>query len=285
MKAVNLLPPDQRGSAHAVVAVEAPAPERVGGIGAYVLLGVLALCVACLSVYVLASNRVKDRQAQLAQVTAQVEATKREAAALKPFADFQAVAASRIATVQELAAARFDWDAALRDLSRALPTDVTLSSIVGTLSPNSGAGGGALRGERQSPAIELKGCTTSQPRVAALMARLRNIGGVTRVSLAKSGKVQEAASAPAAGASASGSTIGGGCGKGAPPAFEMVVYFERFAAPASAPAAAPAAGTPAASPAPASAAAPSTAATPAPSDAPAASGAPGTTPTAGAGTP
>jgi hypothetical protein len=51
------------------------------------------------------------------------------------------------------------------------------------------------------------------------MSRLRNIQGVTRVSLSKS----EKADAAAAGA---GQTVGP-CGKGSPPSFDLVVFFEK----------------------------------------------------------
>ena len=51
------------------------------------------------------------------------------------------------------------------------------------------------------------------------MSRLRNVQGVTRVSLSKSEK-----SAVAAG---SGADVAGPCGKGAPPNFELVVFFEK----------------------------------------------------------
>jgi Tfp pilus assembly protein PilN len=226
MKAFNLLPPELRGTP-VISPVAARTREPVTGLGSYAVLAGLALCVAALAVYVLAGNTVADRQAELAAITAQTEETNRQAAALKPYADFQALAAARITTVRALADSRFDWDTALRDLSRALPGDVTLSSIVGTLSPTSGGGGGALRGARQAPALELKGCAESQPRVAALMARLHAIGGVTRVALGRSDKEVNAATGAA---TTPGATIGGGCGKGNPPGFEIVIFFERYSA-------------------------------------------------------
>ena len=53
------------------------------------------------------------------------------------------------------------------------------------------------------------------------MSRLRNVQGVTRVSLSKSEKA--AAAAPAA----ASTTEAGPCGKGSPPKFEIVVFFEK----------------------------------------------------------
>jgi Tfp pilus assembly protein PilN len=224
MKAVNLLPSDLRSSPKRGAAVASAAAEP-GGLGAFAVLGALALCVVALAAYVVTTNAVKDRTAQLEAATAQVQATTQRVAELKPYADFQALAETRIQTVRDLASARFDWEQALRDISRAVPAGVSLNTLTGSLS--GGAGGNALRGAIASPAIELAGCTSDQPAVAQLLSRLRNVDGVTRVSLARSVKSDETASATTVpGQSASG------CGNGRPPAFEVVIFFERSEVPA-----------------------------------------------------
>ena len=220
MRAVNLLTPDLRSAPKGKGASGPSAMETPGGIGAIAVLGALALCVAALAGYVLANNVVKQRGAELAQVSTKADATRAEAAKLKPYVDFQDVAQQRAGTVQALASARFDWEQALRDLSRAMPEEVFLSSIDGSVGGSATGGGSSLRGSISSPAIELKGCTKSQPAVASLMSRLRNVQGVTRVALSKSDKDGAAG--------ATGSTVNP-CGKGAPPSFEMVIFFERSA--------------------------------------------------------
>ena len=219
MRAVNLLTPDLRSAPKGKGSSGPSVTDAPGGIGAIVVLSALALCVAALAGYVLSNNVVKDRKAELAQVRAESAATTAQAAKLKPYADFQALAQARAGTVQALAAARFDWEQALRDLSRAMPKEVFLSSLDGTVGGGASGGGSALRGAVQSPAIELKGCTKSQPAVASLMSRMRNVQGVTRVSLAKSDKDT----------GATGATTVNPCGKGNPPSFEMVIFFERSA--------------------------------------------------------
>jgi Tfp pilus assembly protein PilN len=218
MRAVNLLPSDLRGTAPAAAPSARPERERAEGIGAYVVLGALALCVAMLAVYVLASNAVKQKQTDLTEISAQADAAAQAAARLKPYADFEAEAKARVETVRGIAAARFDWEQALRDLSRAVPANVKLASLSGDMGqPGTGGGAGdALRGSIQAPAISLAGCADSQPGVARLMARLRAVDGVTRVSLSKSEKT-----ASAGGASASA------CSGDNPPAFSVVVFFER----------------------------------------------------------
>jgi Tfp pilus assembly protein PilN len=224
MRAVNLLTPDLRSAPKGKGASGPSALEAPGGIGAFVVLGALALVVAAVAGYVLSNNVIKDRKAELAQVSAQSDATVAKANSLKPYADFEQVAKDRAGTVQALAGARFDWEQALRDLSRAMPDDVYLSSLDGDVGGGTGASGGggsSLRGAIQSPAINLKGCTKSQEAVATLMSRMRNVQGVTRVTLAKSDK-------DTAATGASGSSVNP-CGKGNPPSFEMIIFFERSA--------------------------------------------------------
>ena len=220
MRAVNLLPPDLRGAATAAAVSVRPARERVEGVGAYLVLGALALCVAMLAVFVVATNGVKQKQADFADVSAQATAAAQAAAKLKPYADFDAMAKARVETVRGLAAARFDWEQALRDLSLAVPGEVKLQSLNGDMGlPGTGGGtGDPLRGSIAAPAISLAGCAPSQPSVARLLARLRAVDGVTRVSLSKSekgGSVEATASA---------------CQGKNPPSFSAVVFFERSAA-------------------------------------------------------
>jgi Tfp pilus assembly protein PilN len=280
MRAVNLLPPDLRsgpkGPAPAV-----PTGVENSGAGAFVVLGALAFAVVALAAYVLAGNTVKDRKAELAAATAKSAAVTQQVDALKPYADFESVANARVQTVKDLANSRFDWEQALRDLSRAVPADVTIAALkgdIGTAQPGGGTSGSGIRGAITAPAISLTGCTYTQTKVAALMARLRNIDGVTRVSLSKSDKE---ATTSSSGADRTAPSATGYCGENDVPAFEMVVFFEGAAAVTAAPspgAAAPAtttstdpgtAATPSATPAPGATPAPAgatPASTPAPTD-------------------
>jgi Tfp pilus assembly protein PilN len=244
MKAVNLLPGEQRGSQKtAAVAAVAPAPKG-SAYGAYVVLGALAFAVIAVALYVLAGNTIKDRKAELAKVTQQAQATQARAKSLQDYADFKQLAAQRITTVAGLANSRFDWERTLDDLSRAIPQDVHLTSLSGSTSTSVGSGGSALRGAISAPALSLAGCAPSQVSVARLMAQLRDIRGVTRVALAKSDKDSSSGSGTAS--APSGSSGGQLCPKGSPPSFDVVVFFEHAALGAGATPNLPAAGTAAA---------------------------------------
>jgi Tfp pilus assembly protein PilN len=272
MRAVNLLPPDLRSGPKRPAPAVASGVENSGGTGAFIVLGVLAFCVFALAAYVLAGNTVKDRQAELAEATARAEAVTKRTTALKPYADFESVVNARVQTVKDLAGSRFDWEQALRDLSRAVPAEVTIASFKGDLGGEQAGGGGGIRGAITAPAITLTGCTSSQTKVATLMARLRTIDGVTRVSLSKSDKEATAAATGATDRNAPNAT--GYCGKTNIPAFELVVFFEGAAAAS-------------ADPAPGGGAVTTTSATgaAAPAGTPAPGAAPTATPAAGAAAP
>jgi Tfp pilus assembly protein PilN len=222
MKAVNLLPNEQRGS---VKTPAAAANSLPGGtvFGAWVVLGVLAFALVATAAYVLTTNTVKDRKAELARVSAEAQQVQAKAAALQSFADFKNLADQRVATVKGLASSRFDWEKTLTDLSRALPSDVHLNSLTGSTgaqaAPSTAGGTAAVA----APSIALSGCTTAQNDVAKLMSRLRNVRGVTRVALTSSSKDG------GAGAGVPADSGDQPCPKGAPPAFDLTIYFERAA--------------------------------------------------------
>jgi Tfp pilus assembly protein PilN len=231
MKAVNLLPSEHRVSAKTPGAA---ASSKPGGnaFGAYIVLGVLAFAVVAMAGYVLTTNSIKDRKAELAKITRQIEVTSAQAKSVQAFADFKSLADQRVATVTGLASSRFNWEQTLGDLSRALPADVHLKSLTGTTGTQLAGGGNSLRGAIQAPALELSGCTTTQTSVARLMSRLRDVRGVTRLTLTRSDKDNGATSisAPAP----TGGTPASLCPKGSPPAFDIVVFFERAAVAAAA---------------------------------------------------
>jgi len=250
MKAVNLLPSEQKGAPKAAKSpgvVVKTTPES-GPFGAYCILGGMALAVLGAAAFVLTNNQISDKQAELAKASSDRQVVEAKATALKPYGDFQTLATQRVSTVVSLASSRFDWDRALADVSRALPADVRIKSLNGSVSPGAG-GGSALRSAVPSPAIELGGCTISQSGVARLMARLRSVRGVTRVALAKSDKDTVTTNTDKRGDAAASL-----CGRGTKPTFELVMFFERAVvapgtpavpgAPAPQPGATPAAGAP-----------------------------------------
>jgi len=229
VRAVNLLPPDTRGASKSSAELAA-GPEAKGGAGAFVVLGVLAACVAGVAGVVTTDNTIKQRNADLDQLAQRQQAIQAQVVKLKPYADFDASAKARAQTVRDIAGSRFDWEQALRDLSRAIPQDVTLTQLSGDIATDAGGQGGTLRTAISAPAITLTGCTSGQTQVARLMARLRDIDGVTRVSLSSSVKAAVEKSEGNDEASETEKRLSAPCGLGKRPAFEVVMFFEGDAA-------------------------------------------------------
>jgi Tfp pilus assembly protein PilN len=160
-------------------------------LGAYVVLAVLAVMVAMTGAWAMAKGRLADTRTELVRVQTQASSAEAKAAALKPYVDFAALPTARIDTIGGLLDARVDWSRNLRDLGRVIPRNVSVTSLVGTASPDAkveGGGGQSLRGASAGPAIDLVGCARTQAQVADLLIDLRAIDGVERVSLASSDK-------------------------------------------------------------------------------------------------
>ena len=193
MKAVNLIPPDGAKGAGPRIGIATGGP-----IGSYVVLAVLAVVVVMVGASALTGKQLNDKKSELARVQSEAQAAEAKSTALKPYTDFAALRQARVETVGGLLNGRFDWAHSLREVARVVPSDVDLTSLTGTVSPTSkvgtGGGGGSLRTALPVPAVDLTGCARSQARVATLLARLRAIDGVQRVTLASSEKAQGASS-------------------------------------------------------------------------------------------
>ncbi|MDP8968833.1 MAG: hypothetical protein M3N04_09555 [Actinomycetota bacterium] len=190
MRAVNLIPSDAAKSERAKFVIPAGTP-----IGAYVVLAVLAVAVVVAGAWAVTNKQLSDKQSDLARVEREAQVAEAKASSLKPYTEFAALSKARVDTVAGLLDGRFDWAHSLREVARVVPRDVDLTSLVGTVSPTStveGGGGASLRSALPVPAIELIGCAKSQAHVATLLARLRTIDGVQRVSLSSSEKSDSA---------------------------------------------------------------------------------------------
>jgi Tfp pilus assembly protein PilN len=242
VKAVNLIPADQRGGANRA--------GRSGG-GVYVFLGLLALLVAAFGTLTLTSKHVSDRQAEAARLESQAQAAQAKAGALASYKAFNAVTNTRSESVRTLAATRIDWGKALEQVSEVVPHDVSLTALAASTVPGAATGGASvpLRSELSDPAIEMTGCAPSQARVALLMARLRRLESVERVSLSSSDKSDDATSSAGAGATTdSGNASGvsdGSCTAGSDqiPKFALVVFLSPVSATSAQGASGPKAGT------------------------------------------
>ena len=186
MRPVDLTPPEQRRGSSA--------PNRTGAL-AYVLVAALAVVLVCVVATVVFSNRVTEKENEITQLEAQATELTARAESLSVFTRFQQIHDARVQTVSDLATSRFDWQRVLEELSRVLPRRVWLTELTGTVSPAVQVGEGDASGLRESvegPALVLVGCGRSQNAVAKLVAAMRDIDGVTRVTASSSAKLESA---------------------------------------------------------------------------------------------
>ena len=187
MKAVNLIPQDTARGGRRLAAGSGSG----SGAGVWVLLAVLAVAVVVVAANAFAGRQLSDKQAELARAESAAQVAQAKAAKLSSGDGAAALRKARVDTIEGLIDGRFDWSRSLREVARAVPADVDLTSLVGTVAPSTqlaAGGGGALRAALPVPAVDLIGCAPSHSRVATLVARLRTIDGVQRVSLASSEK-------------------------------------------------------------------------------------------------
>ncbi|HYH60865.1 MAG TPA: PilN domain-containing protein [Solirubrobacterales bacterium] len=221
MRPVNLIPPeDRRGDR---------APLRSGPLS-YVIVGALAVVLLAVTLLVTTKNGIADKESQVEQLNADLDAATAEAGNLAPFTEFAALRTDREATIASLAQSRFDWERVMRELAVVIPEDVTLTNLNGSAVVN--AEGSASTAEIGAPNLTISGCASDHTAVATFVAALEDIDGVTRVGLARTETPE--------GEAGSDSTLGGSTLCGSANTFDLSVAFDNAAvSPAAADAAAP----------------------------------------------
>jgi Tfp pilus assembly protein PilN len=187
MKAVNLIPSDQRRAA--------PSGALAGG--SYAVLGVLAVLLVMAVAYVLASNAANERQSKADAAKQEADSLSAQTKQLGAFTDFSAIKEQRLVSVMGAAQSRFDWERLMRELSRVIPENswvqTTDAKVVGNsdgTDPTSTttSSTAAVAG----PSANLVGCTPHQSDTARMMVRLEQMYRVTDVELNESAREQGA---------------------------------------------------------------------------------------------
>jgi len=219
MRPVNLIPTDEQQGARKQL--------RSGPLAYLVVAGLVAL-LAGVAALVMAGNDISEREAEIAQLQQEDTAAKARVSELAGYTQFHSVSEQRVATVNSLAASRFDWERVMRELARVLPGDVWLTDMTATATPGAsveGATGSEMRGAVAGPALELAGCINGQESVAGFVQALKEIDGVTRVGV-ESSELGELSGEGSAAITDSAST-GSGCQTRAFIArFQIVVAFD-----------------------------------------------------------
>jgi Tfp pilus assembly protein PilN len=218
MRPINLIPEEER---------RGPTAKLRSGPLAYILLGTLVAVLAGVTLLVTTSNQISEKNAEVTQLKGEVAVAEAEASKLASYTQFQEVHNQRVATVTNLAKSRFDWEKVMRQLALVLPDNVWLTSLMGSVRPDVGGGGGSgLRQSVAGPALELNGCAQGQEAVAGFVSVLKDIDGVTRVGVQSSdlgGESEETSGGGGRGESVSAS---GSCSGKSMAQFQMVVAFD-----------------------------------------------------------
>jgi hypothetical protein len=135
MRAVNLVPAEQRGGA-------SRGAGRSQG-GAYVVLGILAGLALLAVLYGSARHKVSSDTSKAAALETKVQAVQANTSSLAPYTSFVALREQRVDAVSQLVNSRFDWAHAFHELGRVLPANVSITSLTGTVGSTSGSGGSA----------------------------------------------------------------------------------------------------------------------------------------------
>jgi Tfp pilus assembly protein PilN len=227
VRPVNLIPPEDRRGDHA--------PLRAGSLS-YVIVGGIAAVLVAVVALVLTQNSITDRENEIAQLEVARDAATQRAQALAPYAEFASLQEQRELTISSLAQSRFDWERVLRELAIIIPADITLNNLEATTSGQAEGGTESAAGVGTAPSMVMAGCAPSHDAVAAFVAALKDIDGVTRVGLDNSTKAGDAEGSGSAAAES-----GEGCtGPDKRTSFGLTAVFDGVAVPADA-AAAPAA--------------------------------------------
>jgi len=226
VRPVNLIPPeDRRGDR---------APLRAGALS-YIVVGACAAVLVAVLALVLTQNSITDRENEVAELEVARDAASERAAALAPYAQFASLEQQREQTIASLADSRFDWERVLRELALVIPADVKLDSLDAATAGGADAGAdeaasGAAASAGAVPSLSLSGCAPTHDDVAAFVAALEDIDGVTRVGLESSAKTEGADTAAPA-APTGGGADSGSCGAGET-SFSLLAVFDGVPAPA-----------------------------------------------------
>lgn len=183
MKPVNLLPSSER-----------PVRRAEQGNGSYIVLGVLGALLLAVVAIVLTQNQINSKTNEITRAKQEQVEAERKVAQLGAFGQFAAVKEARLASVTDLATARFDWERLMRELARVLPegTWITEASTSSTGEVDGEASADPTEVAAPSgPSLKLIGCATTQTDVAKVMVRLRSLHRALDVELAESAKPTE----------------------------------------------------------------------------------------------
>jgi Tfp pilus assembly protein PilN len=232
MRPVNLIPPEQRR--------DSQSPLRTGPLP-YLVLGALVALLVGVALLVVTGNQISEKKSEIVTLKREDKLAQKKAERLASYVQLAQLRQQRTETVDSLADSRFDWERVMRELSKILPSDVWLTRLSASASPeasssssSSEGSGGGLRSSIPGPAIEMTGCADNQDGVAGFVAAVKEIDGVTRVGFESSALAGEESSSES-GEGSEGGSGGSDCRtRNFIAQFQLVIAFDAAPVPAAA---------------------------------------------------
>jgi Tfp pilus assembly protein PilN len=205
MRAINLLPVEERAGARTAVA-----RRTLNGWHGIAAVGALVV-VALLGAWAMARGDAADAREAAAAAVARGASAQAQVDRLAPVVALDARRQSREASVVALANGRTDWAGVLRAVAGALPRQVSLTTLGlqaagagGTTTGTTGSGATAPAGLQGTGTVTVAACADTQPRVATTLRALRMLPQVEDVALNQTSRTKGADTTPGAAAGATG---------------------------------------------------------------------------------
>ena len=130
MRAVNLIPADQRALR--------PTPPARAAAPSTSCSALSAIVVAMVAALTLTKHSIAENTAKADALDAQAQIATAKVGNLAAYKQFNEVVKTRAAGVKTLAATRFDWGETFEQVSRVVPSDVSLTQLVASTAPGPG---------------------------------------------------------------------------------------------------------------------------------------------------
>ena len=149
MRAVNLIPAEQRGGA------SVGAGRSQGA--AYAVLGLLAGLAVMAVMYGIAHHQVTSATSEAASISTQAQQAQAQAERLAPYASFVTAQEQRTQQVAQIVDSRFDWAHVFHEFGRVIPATASVTSLTGTIVPASTSTASAPDLEQRLDQLGLRG--------------------------------------------------------------------------------------------------------------------------------
>ena len=188
MRAVNLLPKDAERAARAK-----PNLALLVGVAGFAVVSAVLL-----SMYMSASTTLQNKKDQRADLSSQIKIPAKAPEVVPIQSELASTKALRISALSSALSYRVPWDVVLGQISAAIPTDVSLTSLVAKApvqaalpTATAGVATATSTGATTPTGLSIQGWTYSQESVVRLLKRLDILPALKDVTLQESNRTDQ----------------------------------------------------------------------------------------------